>query len=303
MKKDLFFVFLLSLASFFAIGCEKDTIFNFEPVPYGPHSDPPIISIEGVRKTGTAVLNGFMHEGIFRRSQGMAISDGVLYCLFTTGMCKTYDISDIDNPKPLGTFELGSYSDNNHANSAQFHIESNGEKYVYISGMGGRCFVEKITETSSTLVQTITLDEIDYLKKTKRVNMLCGDDGYMYLFGIDKHGDSLVFARVRRPDPTSGNATITKDDILDFWHNNDYYYYDSLAQGGKVYKGNLFFVFGSTTSDRHLDVYNIFTHEKVYSYNLNNAISEEPEDCDLVDGHIMVTVTGGRGYYLLKLKN
>lgn len=283
--------------------CDKeDTIDEFVPVEYGPHGDPPVIKVSGVRKMGSSILNGFMYEDSYRIAQGMAISDGVMYRFFTTGMCKTYDVSDLDNPTEIATFKLASYSESNHANSGQFYTESDGEKYVYVSGLDGKCFVEKITPTSSELIQTITLDEIEFLKWSKRVNMICGDDGYLWIFGIDKLGDSLVFARAKRPDPKNGDVAITKMDIQDFWYEEDYRYSESISQGGKIYEGNLFFLFGTQNSDRHLDVYNVFTHEKVYSYDLNDVISEEPEDCELIDGAIIVSVAGGRGFYLLDLQ-
>ena len=118
------------------IGCEKDMIFIFTPVDYGPHGDPPIIEVESIRKTGSPVINGFMHDGTFRRAQGMAISGNIMYRFFTTGMCKTYDITNLGKPVEIATFQLGSYGDNNHANSGQFYTDKNGETYVYISGMG-----------------------------------------------------------------------------------------------------------------------------------------------------------------------
>ena len=32
---------------------------------------------------------------------------------------------------------------------------------------------------------------------------------------------------------------------------------------------------------------------------LHNVIPEEPEDCDLVDGKILLTINGGTGYYII----
>lgn len=296
---------ILSLAAFSGlVGCDEDDVFDdFVPVDYGLHGDPPVIEVKSVRKAGTSVVNGFMYEDSYRIAQGMAVSESVMYRFFTTGMCKTYDVSNLDAPKEIATFKLASYSETNHANSGQFYTESDGERYVYISGLDGKCFVERITPSSSELVQTISLDDIDYLKKTKRVNMLCGDDGFLWIFGVDREGSSLVFARAKRPDPKTGNIALSKKDIQDFWYEEDYNYNESISQGGKVYEGNMFFLFGTQKSDSHLEVYNVFTHEKVYSYDLNEVIPEEPEDCELVDGSIIVAVAGGRGYYILELQN
>ena len=167
--------------------------------------------------------------------------------------------------------------------------------------MGGKCYVERISNNSSELIQTITLDKISYLRNSVRVNTICGDDGYLWLFGIDTNGDMLVFARARRPFPCCQEARITNNDILDYWYKEDYKFSESLSQGGKVYNGNLFFVFGSQKTDRHIDFYNVFSHQMVYSVDLNQIISEEPEDCDVIANNLIITVDGGKGYYVLNL--
>lgn len=294
-------LFGLITISLFSAGCSGDIILSLEKEQLFPVFDPAVITIGSIRKTGQNVANRLSFDGTIQRAQGMAISDSVMYRFFTTGLCQTFDITDVDNPVEIATFKLGSYGSSNHSNSAQFYVDNNGEKLLYLSGMGGKCYVERINENSSKLIQTITLEKISYLQNSVRVNTICGDDGYLWLFGIDTKGDMLVFARAKRPDPRLSEAIITKEDILDFWHKKDYKFSESLSQGGKVYGGNLFFVFGSQTTDSHLDIYNVFTHQIVYSVDLNDIISEEPEDCDIFGNCLILTVDGGKGYYVLDM--
>jgi hypothetical protein len=307
MRKSSFFIgllllFFVSTSSFY--GCNADLYLPTDPDVEAYYQDPMIIRVGSIKKVNSKVIsNGFYLDAIHRRAQGMAISDSVLYRFYTTGMCKTFDIRDLERPAEIATFKLGSYNDSNHANSAQFYTDNEGRKLLYLSGMGGKCYVESITPTSSSLVQTITLDKINYLQNSVRVNMICGDDGYMWLFGIDNKGDMLVFARANRPDITLKEAKITQSDILDYWYRTDYKYLESISQGGKFYGGNLFFVFGSQTTDRHLDVYNVCTHEMVYSVDLNEAVTEEPEDCDILGNKIILSVDSGKGYYILEMVN
>ena len=231
----------------------------------------------------------------------MAINDHVMYRLYDTGICQTFDISDIDNPIPISHFELGSYMQSNHCNCAQFLQKSSSEEflYLYVTGLQGKCFVEKIDSFSSTLVQTITLDKLKVFNNQQRYNIICGDDSFLWLFGEDETDHLLYFAKIKRPNINLENYTLKQSDILDYWFYSDYIYCESVWQGGKVYNGKLYFVFGTPSSNRRIVVYDMITHSQVDSIELNEYITEELEDCEILDGKIILSINGGCGYYVL----
>lgn len=260
-----------------------------------------VFDIGEIRKVAKGFQNECPFDGFSLIGEGVAVNGTTMYRVYDKGVCQTFDISDIENPKPIATFELGSYVPSNHANCSQFFQDEDGTVYLYVSGLRGKCFVERITETSSSLVQTISLNEMDLFQGSKRLNMICGDDGFLWLFGSDNKGECLLFAKARRPETGEGDVTLKMGDILDYWSDSEYVYNESVWQGGKMYEGNLFFVFGTAVSRRHIAVYNIYTHELSMDIDLNEYVHEEPEDCELLDGKILLAIYGGTGYYVIDL--
>ena len=253
-----------------------------------------------IRKVGTYTVNSLTYKGINRSAQGMAINGNVMFRLYNTGVCQTFDISDIDNPIPLHVFELGSFWHKNHCNSAQFIKKSLFEQapsLLYVSGLFGKCFVEEVTDSTSKLVQTITLNKLTIFNDFNHVNIICGDDNYLWFMGGST--TTLHFGKLRKPDITEKDVILTEEDVLDFWSESDYIYSESVWQGGKVYNGLLYFVFGSNSSHSHIAIYDTATHLKVEDIELDSYVKEEPEDCDIVDGNIILTINGGKGYYII----
>ena len=218
-----------------------------------------------------------------------------------TGICQTFDVSDIENPIPISQFELGSYMQSNHGNCAQFLPRFSDEEcsYLYVAGLQGKCFVEKTNRFSSTLVQTITLGELEVFNNQQRFNIICGDDSCLWLFGQDVTDQKLYFAKIKRPDLSVEDYRIEQSDILDYWSESDYVYNECVWQGGKVYNGKLFFVFGTPSSKRRIVVYDTNTHRQMEIIELDDYISEELEDCEIMDGKIIIAIYGGKGYYVL----
>lgn len=261
------------------------------------------IIVDSIRKTGLDVRNYYYENGAFHSAQGMAIHNSIMYRLFDTGFCQTYSIEDIDKPLYISSFPIGSFSEVNHCNCAQFIPELDGELYLYIAGLRGKCYVERITQDSSQLIQTISLKKLKIFNNSQRLNIICGDDGFLWLFGSDDGGRNLIFAKAKRPSLNEANAVLDINDIIDYWLESDYCYEDSVWQGGMVYSGNLFFVFGTKDSNRHIAIYNTYTHEKVNDIDLNDAVLEEPEDCDFFNDRIVLSINGGKGYYILELNS
>jgi len=255
--------------------------------------------VSKIRKIAGGIDNLGDYDGHRFSGQGFAVHDSIGYRLYNTGVCSTYDLSDIEAPKKISTFYLGSYMPKNHSNCAQFGADSLGNPLLYVSGLRGKCFVERISPEGSQLVQTIHVPAMEVYDISTGMNLICGDDGYLWGFGNALSDSTLTFVKFRRPDLSEGDVYLNGNDILDIWYEKDYVYRESVWQGGKVYDGRLYFVFGQLYSNRHIAIYDTATHEKVSDIDLNAAVREEPEDCELVDGKILLTIYNGDGYYLI----
>ena len=277
-------------------GCvELDDTRNLYPVD---DPDAPATGLS-IKKINTGIDNFYSLGGINHTGQGFAVFKGVAYRLYNSGLCQTYDIKDLSAPVRISSFPLGSNRPDNHSNCAQFGIDAQGDPLLYVSGLSGRCFVERICPDGSELVQTLTLPALEVFNISSTMNIICGGDGCLWAFGSALSGQALTFAKLRRPDATEGDISLTGEDILDYWTEEGYNYAESVWQGGMVYDGLLYFVFGTNESKRHLAIYDTATHEKIADIDLHNVIPEEPEDCDLVDGKILLTINGGTGYYII----
>lgn len=250
------------------------------------------LSVKRIYKTGEGVENKCNSSS----GQGGTVRDGILYRLYHGGACQTFDISDLAHPVKTGSFKLQSTKSTNHSNCAQSWVED-GDLYLYVAGLRGKCFVERITETGSVLVQTIVLPALDIFNGAVGLNIICGDDGNLWLFGSS--GSRLYFAKAKRPDLKMWGYTLGEEDILDFWSEDGYVYAENPTQGGMVYDNLLFMLFGNRGAGKHLAVYDTRTHTRIKDIDLS-IVKEEPEDCDMVPQGILVVTNGGSNYYLVR---
>ena len=233
--------------------------------------------------------------------QGAAVRDGILYRLYNTGLCQTYDLTDPANPVKIASFRLGSHQSSNHSNCAQIYVEDSGDTLLYVSGLkNGKAYVERISPKESSLVQIITIPQLSLLENTNTLNVICGDDGFLWLFGPAASGDKLIFAKARRPLLSQRDALLSEDDILDVWKEDGYVYSQDVSQGGMVYNGLLFFLFGARGSRAHLAVYDTKAHRKTSDIKLSGIFAEEPEDCELLPQGILIVTNRGNYYYIVQ---
>ncbi len=260
----------------------------------------PSISLVSVSKLSSGINNSSFFDGKYHPGQGVAVHDSVLVRLFDTGLCERYDLVSLESPLFQTKFPLGSYESRNHGNCAQFYYDSKYGHLLYVSGLRGKCFVECIGEDSSELLQTITLSSLKLFNNSQNLNIVCGDDGYLWAFGDSRSNGTLYFAKLRRPSVDEGDVVLGRSDVLDYWKESGYIYKESVWQGGKVYKGLLFFVFGTKDSRSHISIYDTKSHLLASDLDLQNVVLEEPEDCDIIDNCILLTIAGGKGYYLIE---
>jgi hypothetical protein len=113
------------------------------------------IVVESIEKTGDCFDNHCTFKGKTYVAQGVAICGSILYRLYESGLCETYNIDNIRQPRKVATFELGSRNLLNHSNCAQIMLPGNGDTLIYVAGLRGKCYVERISSNHSELLQTI----------------------------------------------------------------------------------------------------------------------------------------------------
>lgn len=236
-------------------------------------------------------------DGEALSAQGCAIKDNFLYRFYDRGYCKVFQIHDDYNLSYVKEFKLGSYRAGNHMNGVQFYPDSD---ILYSSEFYERsCNVEKINlhEGRVDYIQKIHISETEFLENCK-LNIICGDDGFLWAFGSpgDEYG-KMVFVKFRLPELTIKDVLLDDKDVIDHWSVID----DFCMQGGKV-KGNyLYFLSGSASYKKRLMVFDTNSHLLYRDISLDDVILEEPEDCDVVNNHLIITVYGGSAYYVLDL--
>lgn len=233
-------------------------------------------------------------------AQGMAIYNGYMFQLYHTGFVRIYDITKAE-PVFINQFNLGSYNEHNHANSAQFgrFKTDNGFPYLYVGHTteeSRKMSVEKIDLNGSQLVQTISFDVIDALPDSLAFNAVVGDDGYIWVNGYKE--TKLYFAKFRLPSIEDGDITIGLDYLVDSWVENDYIWEEEVNQDISVYNGKFFFQYGGSYNRRGIKVYDTSTHLLLNNLDLTDYVSDEFEGMDIFNGKIYITLLANKGYIL-----
>ena len=233
-------------------------------------------------------------------AQGMAIYNGYMFQLHNKGMVRVWDVKKT-TPILINQFNLGSYGDLNHANSAQFGLieTETGFPLLYVGGCNAttrEMYVEKIGLSGSELIQTISFDDsISAIPTTNQLNSIVGDDGYIW---VNNHDDKkLYFAKLRMPSIEEGNITLNNNDVVDSW-TVDYNYDNEVRQDICVYNGKFFFQYGGTYNKRGVKVYDTNTHGLLNEIDLTNYLSEEFEGIDVYNNKIWITTLSSVAYIL-----
>ena len=246
--------------------------------------------------------------------QGMEIHGKYIFALYDGGHVNVFDFTRPERPALAG-FELASSRRDNHANCANFGVETKrGASFplLYVSNglVGGdiewTCFVESITRRgkrfSSEIAQTITLDTRDWEK-----------DGYVQIYGapcwmidrerqalwifsarqrttpkITKHNweNQYIATRFRIPKLSEGESvTLSSNDILD----QVVLPFDvGFTQSGTVHDGLIYYCFGTGAKDKPsaIRIYDTDSRTITARYDLQKQIPIELESLAVVDGFI-----------------
>lgn len=283
----LVFILLCPLLS----SCFRDDKYDFYPVKKW--------NIDGVnifRYYSSILKQEVIVDNMRLVAQGCAFRGDTLYRFYDGGYCGVYYINSKLNLARIIEYKLASFHVDNHMNCCQFDLSTG---YLYSSELNRRvCNVEEINNDKgrSNLLQIITIDKSKLLGNGY-VNIICGDDEYLWAFGgpVDKE-DSLYFFKFKKPPLSLKEVHLSDKDVIDSWYIVD----DVCMQGGTVHKGLLYFLSGTATGKKKLLIFD--THSKVLKkvINLDEIISEEPEDCDFYNNKLIITVFGGTAYYAIE---
>ena len=247
-------------------------------------------------------------------AQGMAIHGTTAYLLSDKGYCR---VIDLKKRELLSEFLLASGGKNNHANSASFgieHVGKNKQSLIYISECHApfRCFVENITTTNSTLIQTISLkregyDSIAYDwivdRKTKSLYSIASRNG-------DSEGEGWTYVhrinRYRLPRMSEGKEVVlTGKDLIESFD----VFFPNLLQGGTIKGKHLYLPTGRNQTqknmrdaERALIVVNLRTNKIVRKIILSDITDNEPEDCDFYKGRLLLYCGQLGGLYKIPIK-
>lgn len=246
--------------------------------------------------------------------QGMEIWGKYIFALYDGGHVNVFDFTRPER-HALAGFELASSRKDNHANCANFGVETKrGASFplLYVSNglVGGdiewTCFVESITRRgkrfSSEIAQTITLDTSDWEK-----------EGYVQIYGapcwmIDRERQALwIFSARRRTTPKitkhtwenqyiatrfripklseGESVTLSSNDILD----QVVLPFDvGFTQSGTVHDGLIYYCFGTGAKDKPsaIRIYDTDSRTVAARYDLQKQIPIELESLAVVDGYI-----------------
>lgn len=257
-------------------------------------------------------------QGRGRAQQGMDIWGNLIFSLEDGGHVNIYDFRKADG-KVVGQFELASSRPDNHANNAEFGIETKkGASFPLLYISNGKvnseiewlCYVESISRKgkkySSEIAQIIHLDGSGWAEK-----------GYTAIFGapswlVDRErGELWVFSAVMRTvrkvttDPAMNKYVATKfripalsegadvyltaDDILD----QVVFPYDVwFTQAGCCVDGKIIYGYGvgqnDTTRPSCIRIYDTDTHQISARYEMQQEIFWEIEDIAVKDGWMYV---------------
>lgn len=236
--------------------------------------------------------------------QGVATWNNRLVRLENYGTAHIYDISKgLVNATLINSFPLGSNGESNHCNACQFvSIHQDNYPLLYVSANYiSRCYVEQLTDSGSTLMQTIDLNIAEVNNSGMQPNMVVGDDGYLWAIMGVPTAKQTYFYKLRLPQISEGNITLTEADLVDSFKIPSYDMGLSTWQGVKVYGNRAFFVWGTNSTTSGVEVYNLTTKQRDSFIPLNDIMLGEPEDCEIVGNSLLVVDVSAKDAMLLSI--
>lgn len=236
--------------------------------------------------------------------QACAVYGNYLFQGYDKGYIKVYDISDMNNIQYIDDFELANYSSNIHCAVLSFApsiISGNDFPLLYIEygihiDNELSCIVQKVTTNSAELVQKIIFDI--GMPGNADIFPLIGDDNKLYLFAMEKQAHDAHFYVFNVPNVSNSEVTLTLEDTIDSWVDEDAYYTYNQIQSAMVRNGKYYMLYGThQTAKRGIAVYNLTTHKVVSNVDLTNAEPQEPEGIAVYKGSMLLSINDAGGIY------
>lgn len=271
-------------------------------------------------------ISKFLTKEVGSKQQGMDICNNQIFALVDGGSCHVYSYT---TKQFLGFFDLGSKRSGNHCNSANFGTETAPGAsfpllYVSIGKPGDKdefaLYVESITQSngtySSKLVQTIRMDQSRFADVGLQPIWGCPnwmvdkERGYLWAFSaikrtlVETTGDmstnKYVATKYRIPTLSEGKEVVfTEKDVLD----QAVMTFDTyITQGGTMHDGLLYYCYGyggsSTITPARIRIYDTDTRKIVGRLELEQFVTQEPEDLSIYNGKLYLNTNSDYIYEL-----
>lgn len=192
----------------------------------------------------------------------------------------------------MSDFVFKSGNDNNHSNCIQFDTSLSMESgtIVYISShyRNEPCFVERITNSGSELVQTINVDVTEEVPENMYFNLQAGDDGYLWLCGF--YDNTFKIIKYKKPDFSLKKAILSDKEIEKKWDRTDYDWEQEVLQEMKNNNGRLYVIYGGSYNKSGIWIWDSNTFELIGNVDFTNYTSVEFEDCEIYINHFYLFV-------------
>lgn len=247
-----------------------------------------------------------------KSAQGIAIWGNNAYLFNDGGHCRIYNIN---SEKIIGEFDLASSGKNTHVNAACFgrdYVNGNQMPVIYISEYRkpSRCFVENITDTASTMVQTIRVQKHG---KDVFIQSWIVDNEMCKLYTVsrmsplkgEKNTKQVRISKYRLPLLDEGEDIIlTEKDCQDTFLVE----FANAIQGGKIKGGCLYIVSGlqetsrgKFNAERAIQVIDLKKRKILKSIDLTHITVNEPEDMDFYNNKAILYCGQNGGLYIINL--
>lgn len=248
-----------------------------------------------------------------KSAQGMAIWGDKAYLFNDGGHCR---IINLKTEQIEGEYDLASARKDNHVNNASFGnevVDDDCQPVLYISETNGhsRCFVERMGDTCSVIMQTI---QIVNKGKNVFVQSWVVDRKKNALYTVTrmpvKNSESVSktvkIEKYRLPKLEEGkNITFTQNDCLESYCVE----FASGTQGGFI-KGNYLYIASGLqesareryNAKRAIQVINLKKKRLMKKIDISHVTTNEPEGFDLYKGKAMLFCGQEGGIYEVKLK-
>lgn len=243
--------------------------------------------------------------------------------LQNTGIATICKFNNDGTFSKINSFDLASKNEKNHSNVASFGIEKVDSNDIlpvlYISqcydgtlnDMKDVCYVERINEEGSKLIQIINFDDVNHLfgyalqwvvDKSNRLLI-----GYGNTIGGTKPNNKMRVIVFRLPKLSEGPYVLLKEeDALETYCLQDYdYTYPThqIGQGLCILGRKLIMPVGFGTIEEASKIYVWDLGTKVLSnvIDLTKNTSGELEDCSIRNGKLLISTVDGTYYELENL--